>query len=245
LQHNDLHHTFTNIHDHDEDIAPIGILRFSPHAPLKKLHRFQFIYAWFFYGFMTFMWVTTKDFVSLKRYRDMGMLKTRNISYRKQLWILILSKSLYYFYTVGIPILFTGLTWWFVLIAFFVMHFVAGLSLALIFQPAHVIEETNFPLPDSTGNMENDWAVHQLYTTANFAPGSRIFSWFIGGLNYQVEHHLFPSICHIHYRKISEIVKETAAEFNLPYHEKQNFIVALLSHARTLIRLGKPEMVVS
>jgi len=200
LQHNELHHTFTNIHDHDEDIAPVGILRFSPHAPLKKVHRFQFIYAWFFYGFMTFMWVTTKDFVALKRYRDMGLLKAKNISYKKQLLVLIVGKILYYVYMIGIPVLLIGLTWWHVVIMFVAVHFVAGLVLAMIFQPAHVIEETNFPLPDPTGNMENDWAVHQLYTTANFAPKSRVLSWFIGGLNYQIEHHLFPTICHIHYR---------------------------------------------
>ncbi|HLP11619.1 MAG TPA: acyl-CoA desaturase [Flavobacteriales bacterium] len=240
LQHNELHHTFTNIHDHDEDIAPVGILRFSPHAPLKKVHRFQFIYAWFFYGFMTFMWVTTKDFVALKRYRDMGLLKTKNISYRKHLIALIVGKLLYYIYMVGIPVLVTGLPVLYVLIGFAVLHFVAGLTLAAIFQPAHVIEETNFPIPDATGNMENDWAVHQLYTTANFAPKSRITSWFIGGLNYQVEHHLFPSICHIHYRKLSKIVRTTAQEFNLPYHEKTTFFTALISHTKTLMRLGKP-----
>ncbi|HYG51814.1 MAG TPA: acyl-CoA desaturase, partial [Flavobacteriales bacterium] len=171
-------------------------------------------------------------------------LEAKGISYRKQLLILFISKALYYFYTVGIPVLFIGITWWYVLIGFVVMHFISGLSLALIFQPAHVIEETNFPLPDPTGNMENDWAVHQMYTTANFAPKSRIFSWFIGGLNYQVEHHLFPSICHIHYRKLSKIVKATAKEFNLPYHEKSTFLEALLSHTKTLIRLGKPAVTV-
>lgn len=239
LQHNELHHTFTNIHDHDEDIAPIGILRFDPHAPLKKMHRFQVIYAWFLYGMMTIMWATTKDFRQLKRYRDMGLLKAKNISYRNQFLLLINSKILYYIYILLLPILFSGLPWWNIVVAFLIMHFVAGLALALIFQPAHVIEDTSFPLPDTTGNMENDWAVHQMYTTANFAPKSRIFSWFIGGLNYQVEHHLFPTICHIHYRKISKIVRDTAKEFKLPYLEKSNFVTALISHAKTLNQLGK------
>jgi linoleoyl-CoA desaturase len=240
LQHNELHHTFTNIHNHDEDIAPIGFLRFEPHAPLKKIHRFQFIYAWFFYGLMTLMWSTTKDFQQLKRYHKMGLLKSKGISYRKQLIFLINSKILYYIFILGLPILLSGMPWWYVVIGYLVMHFVAGMALALIFQPAHVIEETSFPIPDETGNMENDWAVHQMYTTANFAPKSRIFSWFIGGLNYQVEHHLFPTICHIHYRKISHLVRETAREFNLPYLEKSNFATALISHAKTLNSLGKP-----
>jgi linoleoyl-CoA desaturase len=239
IQHNDLHHTFTNVHGHDEDIAPIGLLRFSPHAEHKNVHRFQAVYAWFLYGLMTFMWVTTKDFKQLKRYKTQGLLKRKKLSYRKELTILLVAKALYYGYMLAVPIIFSPYSWWQVAIGFFTLHFVAGLTLALIFQPAHVVEETEFPLPDSSGNMENDWAIHQLYTTSNFARKNRVLSWFIGGLNHQVEHHLFPTVCHIHYRKLSEIVKKTAEEFNHPYLEQKTFVGAIVSHARTLIRLGK------
>ncbi|HWY38160.1 MAG TPA: fatty acid desaturase, partial [Bacteroidia bacterium] len=76
LQHNTLHHTFTNIEGHDEDIdAPAFFLRFSPHSPHRKIQRFQFLYAWFFYGLLTLMWTTTKDFQQLVRYNKMGLLK--------------------------------------------------------------------------------------------------------------------------------------------------------------------------
>lgn len=239
IQHNDLHHTFTNVHGHDEDIAPIGLLRFSPHARHRSMHRFQVVYAWFLYGFMTFMWVTTKDFIQLNRYKKQGLLKRKRLSYKKQLWTLLIAKILYYAYMLVIPILVTPFSWWQIAIAFFILHFVAGLTLALIFQPAHVVEATEFPLPDSTGNLENDWAVHQLYTTSNFARKNLVLSWFIGGLNHQVEHHLFPGICHVHYRQISEIVKKTAEEFNHPYLEKKTFTGAVISHAKTLVRLGR------
>lgn len=239
LQHNVLHHTYTNIHEHDGDLDGPSFLRFSPHMPHKKVHRFQFLYAWFFYGFLTMAWSTTKDFVQLKRYRKMDLLKARNEKYGKQLTTLIIAKVLYYAYTVAIPMLVLNIAWWKIIIGVLAMHYTAGLLLSLIFQSAHVVEEANFPLPDSTGNIENDWAVHQLFTTANFAPKSKLLSWYVGGLNYQVEHHLFPNICHVHYRKISEIVEQTAREFNFPYHTQPTFASALWSHSKMLWRLGK------
>ena len=119
------------------------------------------------------------------------------------------------------------------------MHFICGLILALIFQPAHVLEETEFFEREENGSMENNWAIHQLKTTANFAKGSRLFSWLIGGLNFQIEHHLFPNICHVHYRKISKIVKETCQNLTSPYHEHVTFYGALKSHFSLLHQLGK------
>lgn len=241
VQHNTLHHTFTNIEGHDEDIdAPAFMLRFSPHSDRRKIHRFQFLYAWLFYGLLTLMWSTTKDFRQLNRYRQMGLLDTYKKKYGKELLIIIASKILYFTYMIIIPLLVLDVTWYQFLIGFVMMQFTAGLLLSAIFQSAHVIEETKFPMPDKSGNIENDWAVHQLYTTANFAPKSRIFSWFIGGLNYQVEHHLFPSVCHIHYRRISEIVRATANEYNFPYHSQPTFASALWSHTKMLWRLGRP-----
>ena len=111
--------------------------------------------------------------------------------------------------------------------------------MAIIFQPAHVVPTSEYPVPSEEGKLENTWAIHQLLTTADFAPKSRIFSWFVGGLNYQVEHHLFPHICHVHYKKISGIVKTTALKYDLPYHVQDNFIMALRNHARMLKILGR------
>lgn len=239
MQHNHLHHTYTNIEGHDEDIAPVGLLRFSPHAPLKKIHRFQFLYAWFFYGLMTFMWVTTKDFNQLNRYNKMGLLKQRGLNYNRELAIIIISKIFYYAYVVALPLIFFQCAWWIIPIGFMLKQFTSGLILACIFQPAHVVEATEFPMPNETGHMETDWSVHQLYTTANFAPRNRVLSWFVGGLNYQVEHHLFPAISHIHYRKLSPIVQQTAREFNLPYNTEPTLIHALWSHSKMLWRLGR------
>ncbi len=100
-------------------------------------------------------------------------------------------------------------------------------------------------MPNDSGVVEADWAVSQLYNTANFAPKAKLFSWYVGGLNYQVEHHLFPSICHIHYNKISKIVEQTAKEFHLPYHSYQTFLTALSEHTKMLKELGKPNPVIA
>jgi linoleoyl-CoA desaturase len=152
---------------------------------------------------------------------------------------LIIAKVLYYSFFLVLPIILLPIAWYLVVPLFLLMHLISGFILTTIFQAAHVMPSSEYPLPDETGNMENNWAVHQIITTANFAPKSRIFSWCIGGLNHQVEHHLFPNICHVHYSNISPIVKEIAHKYNLPYHQEDTFIQALLSHYRMLRSLGR------
>jgi len=238
MQHNVLHHTFTNVHDEDEDISPRGALRMTPYSEWKKVHQYQFIYAWFLYGLLTIVWLFFKDFVRIVRYHKTGLAKKQNANILREWIILIASKLVYIGYIFVIPVLFTPLLWWQVLLGIFIMHYIAGFILAIIFQPAHVIEGTEFPLPDENHSMENNWAVHQLLTTTNFGNNSRWFSWYVGGLNFQIEHHLFPNICHVHYRKIAGIVKETAGEFGLPYKSTRTFLQALIKHARLLKQLG-------
>jgi linoleoyl-CoA desaturase len=239
VQHNVLHHTYTNIHDVDEDISPRGILRMTPHGDWKSIHQFQHLYAWFFYGLMTLVWVLVKDFVRLARYQKDGLVKNQKTSLAKELTILLMTKALYIGYILVLPMVLLDITFlqWF--IGFLTMHYVAGFILAVIFQPAHVIDGTEYPMPDNEGKMENSWAIHQLLTTTNFANKSRIFSWYVGGLNFQIEHHLFPNVCHVHYRKISPIVRKTAEEFGLPYKNEPTFIGALIGHGKLLKELGK------
>jgi len=238
IQHNVFHHTYTNISTHDEDIRPRFILRFSPHAERKSFHKYQHIYAWFLYGFMTFSWIIVKDFVQLTGYHKKGILQKYNNVYKA--WAtLIFTKIYYYSYIIVLPILFTPFTWWQVALGFLLMHYVAGFILAVIFQPAHVMEHNLYPEPNAENLIEENWMVHQLQTTCNFARKNKLLSWYVGGLNYQVEHHLFPSICHVHYKKIAEIVKNTAAEFNMPYHDIGSFREALVSHGKMLYQLGR------
>lgn len=126
-----------------------------------------------------------------------------------------------------------------VLSGFLLMHFVGGVILSTVFQLAHMVEGTSHPLPDEKGTIENEWAIHQLNTTVNFSPKSKWLSWYVGGLNYQIEHHLFPRICHVHYPQIAKIVKSTALEYNIDYKENTTLYQALRSHLATLHHLGK------
>jgi len=241
IQHNVLHHTYTNVTGMDEDIQIDPLMRFSPTQKRLKSHRFQFIYAWFLYGMMTLMWSTTKDYAQWKRYKNKDLIKTQGLSSRSFLWTLISTKTIYLIVILTLPFIFSAIPWWGTILGFVIMHFVAGLTLAAIFQPAHVVPTSTFETPDKNGLVELDWATNQMMNTANFAPKARLFSWYVGGLNYQIEHHLFPNVCHVHYRKISNIVRDTAFEYNLPYYSYKTFYEALSQHAKMLYRLGRED----
>jgi linoleoyl-CoA desaturase len=239
VQHNVLHHTYTNIHDVDEDISPRGVLRMCPHGEWKSFHRFQHLYAWFLYGLMTLVWIVAKDFGRIIKYQREGLVKKQKADIRTEWLILIATKVIYIAYIFVVPMVLLDVAWWQVVLGIVLMHYVAGFILAIIFQPAHVIDGTEYPLPSEEGKMDTTWAIHQLYTTTNFANKNRILSWYVGGLNYQVEHHLFPNICHVHYRNLSPIVEKTAREFGLPYKAEPTFFGAIRGHARLLKQLGK------
>ncbi|WP_090227575.1 fatty acid desaturase family protein [Lutibacter maritimus] len=238
VQHNVLHHTFTNIQGHDEDIDAGRIIRFSRHAKWLPIHKFQKYYSIFLYGLLTINWAITTDFKQMHSYLK------RKLSYGEfpnpatEWTVLIITKIIYYLLWLVLPLLVLDIAWWKVLIGFFVMHYTAGMILSVIFQLAHVVPATEMPVPDTEGNLEHTWAIHQLYTTANFAPTNKFISWYTGGLNHQVEHHIFPHISHIHYGKIAQIVKETAQEFNLPYNEYTTFSKAIKEHFNQLKALG-------
>lgn len=237
VQHNVLHHTYTNIIGHDEDLDAGRVIRFSKDAKWHSFHRFQQYYSIFLYGLLTFNWALTTDFRQMRAYLK------RKLSYGeakspKFLWTtLVITKIIYFSVWIVLPMI-LGVTWWKVLVGFFLMHYTAGLILSVVFQLAHVVEDTVNPKPNDAGEMENTWAIHQLFTTVNFAPKNRIVNWYTGGLNHQIEHHLFPNISHVHYGKIGKIVKETAKDCNLPYHEYNTMRDAVIAHFKHLKNLG-------
>jgi linoleoyl-CoA desaturase len=239
ITHNIVHHSYTNIVGHDEDIeiAP-GLIRVSETDRLNKLQRYQHIYAFFLYSLTTLSWFFRKDYLKFfhKNIGDSHTNKHPRIEY----FNLFLYKLMYYSIFIIIPLLVMKITWWQFLIGFMAMNLAEGLVLGLVFQLAHVVENTEITHPNEENNVEEAWAVHQMKTTANFASKSKLASFLCGGLNLQVEHHLFPKVCHIHYRKISEIVRQTAVEFNIPYNENRTFLSALRSHYSFLKKLGRP-----
>lgn len=239
LQHNVLHHMYTNVVPMDEDIQDRLVVRLSPHTQVRGIHRFQWIYAFFFYGILTLYWVVLKDFVQFVSFTKSGV----NTQTRREniftMVKLIVMKVIYFMIFFYVPLGIFNMSFGEVLAGFLLMHFTAGLVLTVIFQLAHTVEGTDHPLANEKGIIENDWAIHQLQTTVNFSRRNKWLSWYVGGLNFQVEHHLFPKVCHVHYPSIAPIVKQTAEEFGLVYLENESFNQALLSHVSTLRRFGQ------
>ncbi len=239
LQHNILHHTYTNIVDKDEDIQDRLVLRFSPHTNVKFYHKLQWVYAFVFYGLLTLYWVIAKDFVQYKLFIKNGVNANSSAENKKMLFKMVLVKLVYFSIVIALPVVVFAIPLGQVLLGFLLMHFVAGIILTVVFQLAHTVEGTSHPRPDENGTIENDWAIHQMHTTVNFSRDNKFINWYVGGLNYQIEHHLFPRVCHVHYPAISHIVKETAEEFGIPYMENKTFGQALRSHIATLRRFGR------
>ncbi len=240
IQHNILHHAYTNIEGYDQDIASKGPIRLSEHARLRKIHKYQFIHAFFFYGLMTISKLV-KDFSQLVQFTKAGLTKQHHVNPVLEYLKMVVIKLTYIFVFIGVPVLVTSFTLWQVLIGFFIMHFTAGCILATVFQMAHVVEGTMQSLPGADGVIESEWMVHELHTTSDFARNNLFLNWYVGGLNFQIEHHLFPNICHIHYRRIAPIVERTAHEFGFSYNLKPTFRNALSSHIKRLKELGDPD----
>lgn len=241
IAHNVLHHTWTNVPGIDQDIEPGAKLRFHMYAPYKPYHRWQHLFAWPLYGFLTLNWVTVYDF-QLMFWKDP---KTGRGPTALDSAKLLFGKVCHFGALLAAPLLVLDVPWWQTVLGFVLMHAVGGFTLATTFQLAHVIEGPEFLPPDANGDLTSSWAVHQLRTTANFQPGNRLMTFIVGGLNHQVEHHLFPRICHVHYPDIAPIVEATAKEFGLPYHCWPTMPAAIAAHYRHMRMLADPASVLT
>ena len=238
-KHNILHHTYTNIEGLDDDIAQSKLLRQSPTQEWMPIHRYQHIYLPVAYSLTIFMWVGFRDFVKYfsKKIHNTPMQKMDT----KEHLVFWFSKIMYALFYVVIPIIAVGFLPW--LIGFATMGILMGIVLATVFQLAHAVEGPEFEsagLEDKV--IQSEWAAHQIKTTANFSPKNKIIGWYVGGLNYQVEHHLFPRISHIHYPALSEIVQRECKKFGLPYYSFPSMGKAIVSHVKIMKQLGNPDM---
>ncbi len=237
IEHNILHHDYPNVGGVDQDIDSRYVFRFSKHQPRLWHHRFQHIYSSFIYGLMVIEWLSVKDFLKVIKYRRMRFIKSTSEAIYLSLFIFF-RKSIFYIIFLIIPLMVLPLGSLTTFALFLTMLVVSGFSLTLVFQLAHVVPNCETEANDEDIINQN-WHVHQLKTTSDFAHENKILTYFLGGLNYQIEHHLFPHICHVHYPSISGIIKETALEFGMPYHYEETFIGAIKSHYRLLKNLGK------
>lgn len=235
-KHNVVHHTFTNIEGMDDDINARPFLRLCETQKKYKIHKFQHLYFIFAYSLLYIYWIFFTDY---KKYFSgkVGEMPIKKMTAADHIsfWGF---KIFHFGLFVLLPIYFVGFKTW--LIGFLIYGLFAGIVLSLVFQLAHTVSDTHFPVPDvQTGKVEDEWAVHQIKTTANFATTNKIVSWFTGGLNFQVEHHLFPHISHIHYPAISQIVKQVCSEYNIPYIEYPKVRMAIASHVAHLKHMGE------
>jgi linoleoyl-CoA desaturase len=235
MKHNIIHHTYTNIDGIDDDIEARPWLRFATTQKKMKLHKFQQYYFWFLYALLHLMWIFMSDYQKYFK-RKIGPIPLRKMTVYEHIsfWT---AKLIYAFMLIVLPILLLGFTTW--LIGFLLITMVTGFAISIVFQLAHTVEHTDFPLPGDSGKIENEWAIHQIHTTANFATKNKTISWLLGGLNFQIEHHLFPRISHVHYPAISKIIKKTCGEYGINYIEFPKMTQAIVSHVHYLKRLGQ------
>ncbi|MEY2829356.1 MAG: hypothetical protein RIQ33_1214 [Bacteroidota bacterium] len=234
VKHNINHHTYTNIEGYDDDIAKHPVFRFSPVQKLKWFHKFQYLYWIPMYSLSSIVWVAFNDYHKYFFGKIVSTTMPKMDTTEKL--VFWLTKAISLSISIFIPAYFVG--WGNALLGFLFVHLALGYTLSLIFQLAHSIEEMEFPEPNDINLIEEEWAIHQVKTTANFATNNKAINWFVGGLNFQIEHHLFPRVCHVHYTKISKIVEQTCKEFNIPYMNHPTFIGSFASHVRHLKNLG-------
>lgn len=235
IKHNIAHHTFTNIDGEDHDIE-VKFMRIHHDQQIKGYHRYQRFYFPLLYGISYLAWIFYQDYEKYFRQR-MGVNSERFHFPLKEKVIFWTSKTLHFCLFIIVPVLSVG--WIPTLVGLVIAGAVCGMSLATVFQLAHVVSETEFKTIDQS-KVEEEWMVHQIQSTANFATNSKILTWLLGGLNFQVEHHLFPKISHVHYPALNRIVRQTCAEYNIKYNEFRSFWGAFRSHIDVIHAMSRP-----
>lgn len=237
-KHNVLHHTYPNVPGSDADIgvAPFG--RLAPDQRHRFYYRLQPVYMWALYGFLFFKWHLVDDFLNVGQ----GRIERNRIPRPRgwRLFELLVGKAVFFGWALVVPMLFHS--WWVVLLFYASASFLLGVVLAVVFQLAHCIEEASFPrISGGVDRVTDGWAAHQVHATVDFACRNRVLTWYLGGLNFQVEHHLFPRICHVHYPRIAGIVEQVCREYGVAYSAHERMGQALSSHWRWLRQMSRPE----
>lgn len=237
-KHGIVHHTYPNVEGTDDDLDAGPFARLSPAQPHRRMHRFQHLYMWPLYGFLTAKWFLFDDFRDLARGRvgHHPLARLRGV----ELAIFVVGKVVHLSWAVIVPIVLLGVPK--ALVFYAALSAACGITLSVVFQLAHCVEEAEFVDPEAhDGLIVLDFSAHQLATTIDFARDNSLVSWYVGGLNFQAVHHLFPRICHVHYPALARIVGETAAEHGVPYTATPTLGGALRSHYRWLRRMGAGE----
>jgi len=234
VKHNVAHHTYTNVDGYDEDIQQTPVVRLAPSQPTRPWYRFQHIYIWFLYSFMGIRWQLFGDLKAFVQ-RSVGR-HTLRIPSGWNLAALLVGKAVFLAWAVAVPMFFYP--WWLVLLAYVGFMMITSFVMATTFQLAHCVEEATFASPAQAGVGEREWAVHQVETTVDFCPENKVLTWALGGLNFQIEHHLFPGVPHTHYPAIAKIVHENCIKHGVRHVTQPSLRAALRSHFRHLRHMG-------
>lgn len=239
VKHNVAHHTYTNVDGYDDDITQVPIARMLPSQRPRPWYRLQQYYIWPLYTLMGLRWQTVGDISAFVR-GSIGHSALR-APRRWDLVGLVAGKAIFACWAFVLPML--VYPWWVVLVAYAGFTMVTSLIMAVTFQLAHCVEEADFASAEQLRAEKRVWAVHEVETTVDFCPRNPVLTWVLGGLNFQIEHHLFPRVPHTHYARIAEIVRRNAAAYGVRYTAQPSLGFALRSHfrhLRTMGRLGLP-----
>ncbi|MFO0850325.1 MAG: acyl-CoA desaturase [Gemmataceae bacterium] len=233
-----IHHTYANVPGHDTDIDLGRLMRLCPTQPRHWFHRWQHLYLWPLYGLSAARWHLYSDFQEVAA----GRIGPHPIR-RPRGWdlaVFVGGKAVSIGLLLGLPLALHP--WWVVLPGYLLVMGVLGVTTCSVFQLAHCVGEADFPVPagDPSPAMADCWAVHQVRTTVDFARGSRGLTWLLGGLNYQIEHHLFPRVCHVHYPALAAVVEATCREYGVRYSAHPTLRAGLVAHYRWLKEMGRP-----
>ncbi len=238
IKHNIIHHTYTNINGHDDDINVEPIMRMHPDQPLHPLHHYQQWYALPLYGLGYGYWIWFQDWKKLLT-KKIGRKEIKSIP-TVEYFIFFLSKIVHVSIFILVPYFFGGFSFVQVLCGYLVFVCSCGIVISVVFQLAHAVEKTHMISVPEDYLIPESFALHQIRTTADFAPDNKLISWLVGGLNFQVEHHLFPKISHVHYPAIQKIVEKTCAELGVQYNVYDTALEAIGSHFKFLKTMGSP-----
>ncbi len=235
VKHNVAHHTYTNVDGHDDDVSQVPLARFAPSQQHRPWYRFQHYYIWPLYTLVGVRWQTLGDILSLVRGRFAET--TLRLPHGWNLFALVAGKATFFGWTIVVPLFFYP--WWAVLAAYLGFSMILSLVMVTTFQLAHCVEEATFTAHEEMAAERRVWAVHEVETTVDFCPRNRVLTWVLGGLNFQIEHHLFPRVPHTHYPQIARIVERNCVAHGVRYTIQPSLTVALRSHFRHLRRMGQ------
>jgi linoleoyl-CoA desaturase len=235
-KHSIFHHTYTNITGVDTDIEIGAIVRVTPQQKRRWFHRWQHLYLFPLYGITASRWHLVGDFKEVVS----GWMGPHRIPRPKgrDLAVFLGGKLFSLGWFLVVPMFFHPA--WLVVCFYLFITAMMGVAMSVVFQLAHCVGEAGFPMPDpETAKLDGSWAVHQVETTVDFARGNRALSWWVGGLNFQIEHHLFPRVCHVHYPALAPIVEAACREYGVRYAAHPTFRAGIASHYRWLRELGR------